>query len=188
MALLSPHRFTVEDFHRMADTGVLAPDARVELLEGEIIDMEPIGPFHGGATKRLNGLFATVSRGRWLVSVQDPLRLDRYSEPQPDIMLLRPDPDDYMGRHPTPADVFLLVEVAESSLDHDRAKKLPAYGKAGVPEVWIVDLQEKVVEIHRGPHFLGYEKRTLLRVGDAASPEAFPDVSIDITALLRRAR
>ena len=186
MALLTPHRFTVEDYHRMAETGVLAPDARVELLEGEIIDMEPIGPFHGGATKRLNSLFAPLGKGRWTVSIQDPLRLSRHSEPQPDLMLLRPDPDDYTDQHPTPEDVFLLVEVADSSLDHDREKKLPAYGRAGIAEVWIVNLNELTVEVYREPNFTGYGSKAVLRAGDQAKPLAFPDAAVDVAELLKR--
>lgn len=188
MALLTSHRFTVEDYHRMAETGVLAVDARVELLEGEIIDMPPIGPSHGGTVNRLNRLFSEPDGDRWIVTVQNPVRLSLHSEPQPDLMLLRPDADDYTGRHPTAEDVFLLVEVAQSSLDHDRAKKLPAYGKAGVPEVWIVNLEEDVVEVYREPHYLGYESKTVFKPGQAVSPAAFPDLKIDIAALLCRAR
>src|SRR5437879_253612 len=86
----SIHRFSVADYYRMAETGVLPPDARIELLDGEIIDMSPIGPFHGGVTKWLNGFFARTANGRWIVSVQDPLRLDDHSEPEPDLMLLKP--------------------------------------------------------------------------------------------------
>lgn len=188
MTALAPHRFTVDEYYRMAETGILAPDARVELLEGEIIDMEPIGPFHSGTTNRLNRLFSDPTGKRWITSVQSPLRLNRRSEPQPDLMLLRPDANDYTDRHPTAEDVFLLIEVAQSSLDYDRSKKLPAYGKAGVPEVWIINLGEAVVEVYREPHYLGYESRTVLATGEQASPAAFPDLKVDIAALLRRAR
>src|SRR4051812_20604444 len=127
MSVLTKHRFTVEDYHRMAETGVLKPDARVELLEGEIIDMAPIGSFHGGVTKRLIRFFTKLSQGRWLVSAQDPVRLNKHSEPEPDLMLLKPTEDDYTSRHPVPEDVFLLIEVADSSLSYDRTDKLPAY-------------------------------------------------------------
>ncbi len=188
MALLTPHRFTVEDYYRMAETGVLAPDARVELLEGEVIDMEPIGPFHGGTVTRLNRLFSDPAGRRWTVAVQNPLRLSRHSEPQPDLMLLRPDPDDYMESHPTAEDVFLLVEVAHTSLDYDRNRKLPAYGKANVLEVWIVNLEEGLIEVYREPHFVGYSSKTILKPGETVSPAAFPDLRIAIADLLRRAR
>ena len=103
----------------MAETGVLKPDARVELLDGKIIDMSPIGPFHGGMVNRLIRWFSTHARGRWLVSAQNPLRLDDYSEPEPDLMLLRPAPDDYTSRHPLPEDVILPIEVSDTTLDYD---------------------------------------------------------------------
>src|SRR6266851_7523099 len=112
MSVLGKHRFTIREYHRMAETGVLKPDARVELLNCQFVDMTPIGPFHGGSVNRLNRFFTSVAGGRWLVSVQNPVLLDEYSEPQPDLMLLKPSPDDYTSRHPRPDDVFLLIEVA----------------------------------------------------------------------------
>jgi Uma2 family endonuclease len=184
--LQAQHRFSVEDYYRMAETGVLRPDARVELLDGKIIDMSPTGPFHGGVTKYLVHRFESASRGRWLTSVQDPLHLDEHSEPQPDLMLLKPVPDYYRKRHPTPGDVFLLVEVSDTTLELDRTEKLPAYGRAGIPEVWIVDLNDAAIEVYCEPHFTGYTRKTILRAGDQAKPAAFPDVTVDIAELLRR--
>ena len=179
------HRFKVEDYHRMAETGVLREDARVELLDGQIIDMSPIGPFHGGVVKRLNRLFNRCSEGRWIVSTQDPLRLDNFSEPEPDLMLLKPAPDDYTSRHPTAADVLLLIEVADTTLPLDRKEKLPAYGRAGVAEVWIVNLEEQKIEIYREPHFTGYGSKSVLSAGSTASPAKFADVIVDVAALLK---
>lgn len=161
-------------------------DARVELLEGEIIDMSPIGPFHGGVTKYLNKLFTADAKGRWLTAVQDPLRLDEHSEPQPDLMLLKPSADFYRQRHPQPQDVFLLVEISDSSLESDRADKLPAYGRAGIAEVWIVNLNELTIEVYREPNFTGYGRKTILQRGDQAHPLAFADVAVDVAELLRR--
>jgi hypothetical protein len=186
MVALAKHRFTVRDFYRMAETGVLAPDARVELLEGEIIDMSPIGPIHGSVTKRLIHLFSNAARNRWLVAVQDPVRLNDHSEPQPDLTLLRPSADFYQQRHPQSEDVYLLVEVADTSLATDQELKLPAYARAGIAEVWIVNLNDLVVEVYREPQFNGYGSRTLLRPGDVAHPQAFPDVAVDLGGLLRR--
>lgn len=180
------HRFTVSDFYRMGDAGVFPPGARVELLEGEIIDMMPIGPFHSGVVNRLADFFTQHHNGRWLVTNQNPVRLDPHSEPQPDIVLVRRDPDFYAGRHPQPEDVLLLVEVAESSLDYDRGDKRAAYGKAGIEEYWLVNLQEQCVEVYREPHFTGYARVTVLKPGDSASPAAFPDVKVDLASLLRR--
>lgn len=172
----------------MAETGVLRPEARVELVDGQIVDMAPIGPFHGGVTKRLNSLFSAGGRGRWLVSVQDPIRLGDNSEPQPDLMLLKPAVDGYADRHPVPDDVFLLIEVSDSTLEFDRSQKLPAYARAGIGEVWIIDLHAGAVEVYREPNFLGYAVTSVLRGGAVARPLAFPDVGIQVASLLRRAQ
>jgi Uma2 family endonuclease len=170
----------------MAETGVLKPDARVELLDGEIIDMPPIGPSHGGSTNRLNEIFVDLSRKRWLVSAQNSLRLSEHSEPEPDLMLLKRRTDFYTSRLPQPDDVFLLIEIADTSLSLDRNKKLPAYGRAGIPEVWILNLSERKLQVYREPHFAGYASETILREGDKAAPLAFPDAIVDVAELLRQ--
>jgi Uma2 family endonuclease len=188
MLVQAQHRFSVADYYRMADTGVLKPDARVELLDGKIIDMSPIGPFHGGLVNRLIRLFHKLAAGRWLVSAQNPVHLDEYSEPQPDLMLLKPAADDYTSRHPVPEDVFLLIEVADSSLAYDREDKLPAYGRAGISEVWILNLPAKTIEVYREPHFAGYGSTRTLCAGDKASPLAFPEVAVDVAELLKLAK
>ena len=186
MLVQTQHRFNVKEYYRMAETGVLRPNARVELLDGRIIDMSPIGPFHGGLVNRLIRLFGKLSNGRWMMSAQNPLRLDDHSEPEPDFMLLKPSPDDYTSRHPEPEDVFLLIEVADASLDYDREEKLPAYGRAGIVEVWIVNLRNQTVEVYREPHFTGYGSKTILHAGDQAVPQAFPDAVLNVAELLKR--
>ena len=185
MPVLTEHRFSVKAYYRMAETGVLPPDARVELLNGRIIDMSPIGPAHGGTVKRLSRIFNALARGRWLVSTQDPVRLDDHSEPEPDVALLKPVPDDYKSRHPRADDVSLLIEVADTTREFDREEKLPAYGRAGVAEVWIVNLNEAVVEVYRSPHFNGYGSKTVLGAGDQAAPQAFPDAMVEVAEMLR---
>ena len=170
----------------MAETGVLRPDARVELLNGEIIDMSPIGPFHGGLVNRLIRIFTKISKGRWMVSAQNPLRLENHSEPEPDVMLLKPSPDDYTNRHPQPEDVFLLIEVSDTTLDYDREEKLPAYGRAGISEVWIVNLNDETIEIYREPHFTGYGSKIVRHTGDEVVPQAFPDAVVNVAELLKR--
>ena len=186
MSVQATHRFTVAEYYRMAETGVLRPDARVELLNGEIIDMSPIGPFHGGVVKYLIDFFTQKATGRWLVAAQDPLRLDDHSEPEPDLMLLERDRDFYRLRHPQPEDVFLLIEVSDTTLDLDREQKLPAYGRAGIREVWIVNLAEQSIEVYREPQFDGYCSKTILRAGEMAVPQAFEDAAVDVGALLKR--
>lgn len=172
----------------MAETGVLKPDSRVELLDGQIVDMSPIGPFHGSVVKRLNRLFNSLSNGRWMVSVQDPLLLDELSEPQPDLMLLKPVPDDYFARHPGPGDVLLLIEVADTSLAYDKGEKLVAYGRAGVRETWIINLIDQVIEVYREPHYGGYGSTNLRRSGDKVSSQAFPDVEVNVAELFRQGK
>lgn len=115
MSVEIQHRFSVTDYYRMGVTGVLRRDARVELLKGRIVDIPPPGPFHSAVVKRLSRLLNLKANGRWIVSTQDPLHLDDFSEPQPDVMLLRPAADDYAGRHPNPEDVFLLIEVSDTT-------------------------------------------------------------------------
>jgi Uma2 family endonuclease len=186
MLVQTQHRFSVKDYYRMAETGVLPPDARVELLNGRIIDMSPIGPFHGGVVNRLDRFFNLKANGRWIVSTQNALHLDEFSEPQPDLMLLEPRADDYVTSHPRAEDVILLIEVSDSTIEYDREQKTPDYARAGVREVWIIDLVEQGIEIYREPGLNGYVEKFVLKAGEQVSPEAFPDAVLDLGALLKR--
>jgi len=170
----------------MAETGVLRPEVRVELLNGEIIDLPPVGPFHGSVTKYLNQIFTAAACGRWITQVQDPVHLDDHSEPEPDLALLMPVADFYRRRHPQPEDVFLLIEISDFTLAADQTEKLPAYGRAGIAEVWIVNLNELTVEVYREPHYTGYGSKIVLRFGSQAAPLAFPDAVVDVAELLKR--
>ena len=186
MPVQTQHRFTVKEYYRMAETGVLSPNARVELLDGRIIDMSPIGPLHGGATTYLTEIFTAAAKGRWLTRIQNPVRLDDYSEPQPDLVLAKRVKDFYRKRHPQPDDVYLLVEISDTTLELDQEEKLPAYGRAGIAEVWTVNLNELAVEVYREPDFTGYGSKTVLRAGAQATPLAFPDVTVEVAELLMR--
>jgi Uma2 family endonuclease len=186
MATVVRHRFSVEDYHRMAQAGILGEDDRVELIDGEIVDMAPIGPRHAGTVKRLADLLSGALRGRAILSVQDPVRLGERSEPQPDVALLRPRADYYASGHPTAADVLLVVEVAETSADYDRQLKLPLYARHGIPEAWLVDLERTRVEVYRRPTAEGYGEVMTLGTGDALSPLALPDVSLPLSEVLVR--
>lgn len=170
----------------MAETGVLRPDARVELLDGEIMDMSPIGPFHGSVTSFLITFFGEVARRRWITTAGNPVRLDNQSEPQPDLMLLKPSGDFYRNRHARPEEVFLLVEISDSSLERDQEVKLPAYARSAIAEVWIVNLNEQTIEVYREPRFASYASKTVLGPGDMASPQMFPDAKVDVAELLKR--
>lgn len=184
MAVITTHRFTVADYHRMAEAGVFRPGQRVELLNGEIRDMLPPGPGHSGGVNRLAHLFTHKGQGRFLVWNQSPLALSEDSEPQPDVMLVKPREDFYSQQHPSPEDVFLVIEVSDSSPTYDRQEKLPAYGRAGVPEFWLVNVPKKCVEIYREPHYTGYASSSIVKHGGKVSPEAFPDMVISVEELL----
>ncbi len=145
------HRLNVDAYYKMAEAGILAKTDRVELIDGDIIDMVPIGSGHSGHTNWLITAFARAASGDVLLTVQTPLRLDAYNEPQPDVMLLRPRADHYKARHPAAADVLLLVEVSDSSLAYDRDTKLALYARFGVPEVWIVNIPGGALEVYRTP-------------------------------------
>jgi Uma2 family endonuclease len=177
-------RLDIDVYYRMAESGILTDPRHVELIDGEIIDMAAIGSPHAAVTNRLARLFSRALRDEAaLVNVQSPLRLDPYNEPQPDVMLLRPRADDYRASHPSAADVFLLVEVSETSLAYDRSIKLALYAKFGVPEVWIIDLPGNAVEVYREPKEGAYASRERLTEGLLA-PALVPDLTIDVTGLL----
>jgi len=184
--IAAPQRlFTVEEYHRLAEVGVLHEDDRVELLNGLIVNMMPIGPFHGGSVNRLNRLFERLSQDRWLTSVQNPVHLGEHNEPQPDLLLLRPRDDFYNAGHPRPEDVFLLIEVSDSTLLIDREEKLPIYARAGIPEVWIVNLAERKIEVYSAPAAGAYTQSRRVLPGAPLAPLAFPDAVVDTAALLQ---
>ncbi len=153
------HGFSRDDYYRMAAAGILGEDDRVELIEGEIIDMAPIGSHHAGTITDLNARLQRALAGMALVSVQSPVILSDRSEPEPDLAVLKRRADCYRSGHPEPADVFLLIEVAETSLAYDREVKLPLYAAHGIPETWIVDLEGHQLGIHRQPAAAGYREQ-----------------------------
>ncbi|KGQ22339.1 Uma2 family endonuclease [Thermus filiformis] len=167
------YRFTVEAFEK-AFQGV----PRVELLKGEVYQMSPTGPRHFVTVVRLDKRLQEALGERALVAVQSPLRLSQDSEPEPDLMVLKPPLERYAERLPTPEDVLLLVEVADTSLEHDREVKLPLYAEAGIPEVWLVNLKENLLEVHRHPREGRYREILLLSPEEAARPLAFPEVEV----------
>lgn len=178
------HRLTVEQYHRMADAGVLARDARVELIEGVIVDMAPIGSRHAAAVKKLNALLTSAVGARAIVSVQDPIRLGDRSEPQPDLALLRPREDFYADAPPTAADTLLVIEVSQATAAYDRQVKLPLYAQHGVPEVWIVDLDYSLVRFHRTPQADRYVDITAAETPGPTPVLMLPGVTVDLSGLL----
>lgn len=176
--LLMKHRFTVEQFHQMTQVGIFTEDDRVELVDGEVIEMTPIGSSHAACVKRLNHLFSRRVGDRALVSIQDPIRIDPHSEPQPDVALLRPRLDYYAPSHPKPQNVLLVIEVAETSAHVDREVKLPLYARAGIPEAWLVDLAQARIEVYREPTPQGYQLVQTVRRAEHLRPTALPDLEV----------
>ena len=178
------YRLTSAIFHEMVDKGILNEDDRLELIEGELVTMSPIGPEHMGVVNQVAQILIRQLEQRAIVSIQGPIALDEFSEPQPDLALLVQRDDFYKHSLPRPADVALVIEVADSSLAYDRTIKMPLYARAGIPEAWIVNLIDRWIEVYRDPSAAGYT--TLLKIlsGKSIAPQAFEDVVVVVDDLL----
>jgi Uma2 family endonuclease len=177
-------QFNVTEYNRMAETGILSEDDRVELIEGEIIEMSPIGSRHAACVRRLDALFNRQLAGAAQVSAQNPILLDEYSEPQPDIALLKPRHDFYAEAHPLPSDVWLIVEVADTSIEYDRKVKAPLYAQAGIPEMWLVNLAEETIEVYTQPENGAYQKAGSFARGDSFSSTIFRELRLSVEDIL----
>lgn len=183
MRIEAPKRlFNVDDYYRMAEVGILGPEDRVELIDGEIVQMSPIGDRHAWCVSVATELLMMAFNGMALVRVQNPLRLNDYAELQPDIVLLKLRQDRY-PKHPRAADTLLVVEVADTTLKYDSTIKLPRYAKAGVPEVWIEDLQRDRLFVYRDPSGDTFRSTLTLSHGDAVSVQAFPHIIFTVDQL-----
>lgn len=176
--------FTVDAYHRLAEVGILGEDDRVELLDGQIVEMTPIGPDHAAGVDSLTRLLVRAVGDAAIVRVQNPIVLNERSEPQPDLALLRPKPAHYHDAHPEPNDILLVVEVADTSLAFDRKVKLPHYAAAGIPEAWLVDLEHDAIEVHREPTPLGYRDVQTLGRGELVRAALVPSVVIPVDEVL----
>lgn len=179
-----PRRFSVGEYHRMGEAGILKEDERVELLEGAILELARISPGRAICVDRLNEYWPKVLKARASVSVRNPVSLDPYSEPQPDVGLLLPPLARYSKRHPGPEDLFLVIEVADTTTEYDRTRKIPLYGRAGVRETWLVDLATHAVEVYRVPGPDGYGSVRTFGQGQILTPEAFPDIRLPVDDIL----
>lgn len=171
-------RFTVDEYYKMAEAGILHEDDRVELIEGEIVQMSPIGSRHAACVMRLIQFFSQQGGQRVLVNAQNPIRLSDDTEPQPDIALLRPRPDFYASSHPGPEDILLVIEVADTSGPYDRQVKVPLYARSGIVETWLVDLPGGTIEVYRIPSPEGYRQIQIVRRGERLAPAALPDLEL----------
>jgi Uma2 family endonuclease len=176
--------FTVEEYYQMARSGILSEDDRVELLAGEIVQMSPIGSRHAACVDRLTKSIDQQIGDAAILRVQSPIRLNHYSEPQPDLALLKPRGDFYVHAHPGPGDILLVIEVAETSVELDRRVKIPLYAQAGIPEVWIVDLEAGCVEVYENPSHGSYQAVKRYTPKQQLSPRAFPNLKVDLKDIL----
>jgi Uma2 family endonuclease len=178
-------QFTVADYTRMREAGILSEDDRVELLDGEVRPMSPIDPFHAAIVNLLVMLLTRQLGDRAIVSVQNPIQLNDYSEPQPDVAILHPRQDFYAAAHPRPDDVLVAIEVADSSLEYDRTEKLPRYAQAGIAEVWIVDIGNQTVEQYTQPRNGRYHQLHLVEHGEHATAQTIDQLVLPVDALFR---
>lgn len=182
-APLHTRRFNSREFHRMTDAGIFGEDDRLELVEGEIVEMAPIGPRHAACVLRLTTLLAKMVGDRALVSVQNPVQLDSQSELYPDVAVLRHRSDQYAQSLPRPADVILLIEVADTSIEFDRTMKVPRYAQAAIPEVWLVDLPNSQIHVYTDRTASGYRVVRALRGAAELQPSQFPDCRITVDSI-----
>ena len=183
-AALDKYSFTAEEFERMGEAGIFRQDARLELIDGEIFEMSPIGNAHAACVKFLNRVLSRLFGGTFIIGVQDPIRLNDFSEPQPDISLMRWRDDDYSGGHPTPADVLLVIEVSDTTLEYDRQMKVPLYARAGIAEAWLVNIPEERMEIYSDPSGDSYRRAEVFARGSEARSHTIEGLSVSVGELL----
>jgi Uma2 family endonuclease len=183
MVRINVKLWTVDDYHRMVETGVLTGSDRVELLEGQIVEMNPQLPPHAATTQRAFRHLDRLLEPLAYVRMQLPVTLKPKSEPEPDIAVVRIDPNEYGNRHPTPNDILLIVEVADSTLLGDRQQKALIYAKAGIADYWILDVNTRQVHVFREPTQDGYQQETIIAANTVLAPVAFPDMTIPLNQL-----
>jgi Uma2 family endonuclease len=184
VARLFPGPFTVDDYQRLGTCGILNEDSRVELIDGQVVPMSPIGERHAGRVNFLNEVLVRLVGADGIVTVQNPVTLDRRSQPQPDLAIVRRRPEFFGHATPTPADTLLIIEVADSTVEYDREIKMPLYARAGIPEVWLCDLPGDVAEVYRAPHADGYRDVRTLRRGETLTALHLPAVTLAVADVL----
>src|SRR5574343_793866 len=172
------HLTDLAEWHRMGEAGIFPPEARLELIEGEIFTIAPIGFNHAGHVHRLNRIFARLWDQGLDTRIQSPIQLGDLSEPEPDLALVNADTNDYTTRHPSAADVLLVVEVSDSTLRFDKTTKLRLYASHVIPEYWIVNLIDNCLEVYRQPQDGEYLDKTVLSKSDSLTLQALPDIHI----------
>lgn len=181
---LITRKFTVEEYEKMATEGIIKPDEKVELIRGEIIKMSPMGTRHAACIARLTQLLYRKFGDLILLGVQNPIRLNNNSQPEPDLSLLIPRADFYVAAYPCPQDIYLIIEVSDSTLDYDRYTKIPLYAEANIQEVWIINLKEECLEVYRHPLNGSYQAMQKYYRGESIFIESFPEIELTLTEIL----
>ena len=181
---ITKRRFSVKEYYLMAEAGILSPRDRVELIDGEIVQMAAISSRHAGCVTYLSNTLLPMLGRRVIVRVQNPVRLSERSEPEPDVALLRPRADAYRDAHPGPDEALLIVEVSHSTVEYDRDVKTPLYADAGIPELWLVNLDEDYIEGLSDPDGAGYRARRRYARGERIAPALLPDAALDVSEIL----
>jgi Uma2 family endonuclease len=185
MALhLEKRLFTVDEYHKMAEAGILNEDDRVELIEGEIVKMSPIGVSHMACVNRLTVILVELLRRRAIVSVQNPINLYDHTELQPDVALLKFREDFYADKPPAATDTLLIIEVSDSTISDDQRYKVPKYARAGIPEAWLVNICKQVIEAYSSLHNGAYQQRRRAQRGATLVTPGFPDVTLTVNDIL----
>lgn len=183
-AAFTLRKWTVKEYHKLGEMGFFHPEERVELLSGNIIKMSAKGTLHAAATRRTASVLRDLLGNQAAVYTQDPIALDDNSEPEPDIAVVRIDPFDYATHHPTPSEVYLIIEVADSSLTFDREIKAKAYGRSGIADYWVLNVGDRQLHVFREPAENGYQSEVILAETASISPIEFPAFNIEIQAML----
>jgi Uma2 family endonuclease len=180
---IARRQFSVTDYARMRETGILAEDDRVELIDGEVRLMSPIGPIHAALVNRLTALISRQVGDTAILSVQNPIQLNDYSEPQPDLTLLQPREDFYADAHPRPDDVLFVIEIADTSIEYDRDEKLPRYAEAGIAEAWLIDVNNQLIEQYTQPRHGQYRNKLIVGYDETITAQTLPQVHIRVDRL-----
>ncbi len=176
--------FTLQEYHLMGESGIFGEDDRIELIEGEIVQMAAIGTRHASCVNRLARRFSLIPEDLATFGIQNPVKLTDRTEPQPDVVLLQPRADYYATAHPVPSEVLLLVEVSDSTVDYDRDVKVSIYARSLIQEVWLVDLVENCLEVYRQPGQNGYSLMLKFWRGQQVAPLAFPEFEVSVDFIL----
>ncbi|HXG85252.1 MAG TPA: Uma2 family endonuclease [Pyrinomonadaceae bacterium] len=183
-SVVKPKRFSVEEFYKMTEAGILPEESGWEVIDGYLLDKMTIGSKHASIVKRLNRILTNLVANQAVISIQDPVHIDEYNEPEPDIALLEPREDFYAAGHPSPPDVLLLIEVSDSTVEYDREIKKTLYAEAGIPEFWLVNLKNETIEVYTQPKNGSYYSARILEAGETIDSKSIENLTLSVAEIL----